>query len=62
MCGQRDLASTDLTTHLPNFHPASAGLVVMGGDLGAACMHIGLKPLAPSGGGGTVESEVCWLD
>lgn len=43
MCGQCDFASTDLTTHLPDFHPASAGLVVMGGDLGAACMHIGLK-------------------
>lgn len=62
MCGQCGFASRDLTTPIfPDFHPASAGLVVMGDDLGAECTH---RPqaLAPSDGGGTVESEVCWLD
>lgn len=40
MCGQCGFASKDLTTPIfPDFHPASAGLVVVGDGLGAECRH-----------------------
>lgn len=68
MCGQCDFASMDLTIPvLPDFHPASAGLVVMGEDLGAVRMRRPARmrrPQAPalSDVGGPVDSEVYWLD